>query len=75
MGPKEEVYVNDAYGDLGGHLQGRPWLLRRWRRLRDWQKAGVWCRLHRVLLDELGKAGLIDWSLSATHSVVDVLPL
>ena len=33
-----------------------------WRRLRDWQKAGVWRRLHRVLLDELGKAGLIDWS-------------
>ena len=31
-----------------------------WRRLRDWQKAGVWHRLHRVLLDELGKAGLID---------------
>ncbi len=21
-----------------------------WRRLRDWQKAGVWARLHRVLL-------------------------
>ena len=33
-----------------------------WRRLRDWQRAGVWSRLHRVLLDELGKAGLIDWS-------------
>ena len=33
-----------------------------WRRLRDWQKAGVWHRLHHVLLDELGKAGLIDWS-------------
>src|SRR3712207_1451599 len=33
-----------------------------WRRLRDWQRAGVWRRLHRVLLVELGKAGLIDWS-------------
>jgi transposase len=33
-----------------------------WRRLRDWQKAGVWRRLHRVLLDALGKAGMIDWS-------------
>jgi transposase len=32
----------------------------RW--LRDWQKARVWHRLHRVLLDELGKAGLIDRS-------------
>jgi len=33
-----------------------------WKRLRDWQKAGVWRRLHRVLLDELGKTGLNDWS-------------
>lgn len=24
-----------------------------WRRLRDWQQAGVWERLHRVLLDDL----------------------
>ena len=27
-----------------------------WRRLRDWQTAGVWARLHRVLLDRLGRA-------------------
>jgi transposase len=33
-----------------------------WRRLRDWQAAGVWHRLHRVLLDRLGEAGKIDWS-------------
>jgi transposase len=39
-----------------------------WRRLRDWQKAGVWHRLHRVLLDELGKAGLIDWSRTSLDS-------
>jgi transposase len=38
------------------------------RRLRDWQKAGVWRRLHRVLLDELGKAGLIDWSRASLDS-------
>jgi transposase len=25
-----------------------------WRRLRDWQRAGVWRRLHRILLDRLG---------------------
>jgi transposase len=25
-----------------------------WRRLRDWQAAGVWATLHRVLLDRLG---------------------
>lgn len=33
-----------------------------WRRLRDWQAAGVWARLHRLLLDRLGQAGKIDWS-------------
>jgi transposase len=33
-----------------------------WRRLRDWQEAGVWERLHRELLDRLGAAGQIDWS-------------
>jgi transposase len=33
-----------------------------WRRLRDWQQAGVWDRLHRVLLDELGRANKIDWT-------------
>ncbi len=27
-----------------------------WRRLREWQEAGVWERLHRVLLDRLGEA-------------------
>ena len=24
-----------------------------WRRLRDWQRAGVWALLHRILLDRL----------------------
>jgi transposase len=33
-----------------------------WRRLRDWQAEGVWDRLHKVLLDELGGADRIDWS-------------
>ncbi|HJS96453.1 MAG TPA: IS5 family transposase [Solirubrobacteraceae bacterium] len=33
-----------------------------WRRLREWQQAGVWERLHRLLLDELNAAGEIDWS-------------
>src|ERR1043165_9240334 len=33
-----------------------------WRRLVAWQKAGVWQRLHRVLLDWLGDADQIDWS-------------
>lgn len=33
-----------------------------WRRLRDWQVAGVWQKVWRVLLDELGLADAIDWS-------------
>jgi transposase len=33
-----------------------------WRRLRDWQRAGVWRAFHHALLDRLGRAGLIDWS-------------
>ena len=33
-----------------------------WRRLAEWQAAGVWARLHRVLLDRLGEADKIDWS-------------
>ena len=33
-----------------------------WRRLRDWQEAGVWNRLHQTLLDRLGEADRIDWS-------------
>src|SRR5215217_4203502 len=32
-----------------------------WRRLRDWQAAGVWDRLHQTLLDELGDADQLDW--------------
>ncbi len=39
-----------------------------WRRLRDWQAAGVWHRLHRVLLDRLGSAGQIDWSRASVDS-------
>ena len=39
-----------------------------WRRLRDWQAAGVWDRLHRVLLDRLGRAGAIDWSRACVDS-------
>jgi transposase len=31
-----------------------------WRRLRDWQAAGVFGRLHRALLDRLGAANAVD---------------
>jgi transposase len=39
-----------------------------WRRLRDWQHAGVWDRLHRVLLERLAGANRIDWSRAALDS-------
>src|SRR5947209_18636789 len=32
-----------------------------WRRLRDWRRAGVWDKLHEVLLAELNAADKIDW--------------
>ena len=39
-----------------------------WRRLRDWQEAGMWERLHHTLLDRLGEAGQIDWSRACLDS-------
>ena len=39
-----------------------------WRRLRDWQAAGVWDRLHRRLLDKLHAADQIDWSRAVVDS-------
>lgn len=39
-----------------------------WRRLRDWQAAGVWERLHQKLLDRLGDADRIDWSRACLDS-------
>ena len=39
-----------------------------WRRLREWQEAGVWERLHRVLLDRLGEADQIEWERAALDS-------
>lgn len=39
-----------------------------WRRLRRWQRRGVWKRLHRALLEELAAADQIDWSRAAVDS-------
>ncbi|KQP53617.1 hypothetical protein ASF41_23325 [Methylobacterium sp. Leaf111] len=39
-----------------------------WRRLRDWQAAGVWSRLHHVLLERLHASGAIDWSRACLDS-------
>lgn len=39
-----------------------------WRRLRDWQAAGVWDQLHELLLAELRGADKIDFSRAAVDS-------
>ena len=38
-----------------------------WRRLRDWQEAGIWRLIHFSLLDWLARYGQINWS----RAVVD----
>ena len=39
-----------------------------WRRLHEWQKAGVWDRLHQVLLTRLREADKIDFSRAIADS-------
>src|SRR5438552_8562628 len=39
-----------------------------WRRLREWQEAGVWQGLHELLLARLNEADRIDWSRAAIDS-------
>ncbi|MFS0695360.1 IS5 family transposase [Streptomyces nitrosporeus] len=39
-----------------------------WRQLRDWNEAGVWQRLHAVLLAELNAAARLDWSRAVVDS-------
>ena len=39
-----------------------------WRRLRDWQEAGLWDALHHELLQQLHWAGRIDWSRACMDS-------
>jgi len=39
-----------------------------WRHLRDWHEAGVWRKLHELLLAELQGADEIDWSRAVVDS-------
>ena len=39
-----------------------------WRRLDEWQRAGVWERLHALLLARLRAAGEIEWSRAVADS-------
>jgi transposase len=39
-----------------------------YRRMVEWQQAGVWERLHAVLLSELRAAGALEWSRAVADS-------
>ena len=39
-----------------------------WNRLDEWRRAGVWTRLHRILLDKLRGADQIDFSRAIVDS-------
>ena len=39
-----------------------------WRRVRDWQAAGVWERIRQTLLNRLGEHDRIDWSRASRDS-------
>lgn len=39
-----------------------------WNRLEEWQRAGVWQRIHRTLLERLQESDAIEWSRAAVDS-------
>ena len=39
-----------------------------WRRLRDWQQAGIWDKIHTVLLNKLRESDQIDFSRAVVDS-------
>jgi transposase len=39
-----------------------------WRRLEEWNAAGVWQQLHELLLAELHAVGKLDWSRAVVDS-------
>lgn len=45
-----------------------------WRRLTEWNEAGVWQELHQVLLDRLGGVEQIDWSRASVDSASVAAP-
>lgn len=45
-----------------------------WNRLNEWQQAGVWEKLHQVLLSKLGKEGEIDWSRTCVDASTVAAP-
>jgi transposase len=62
------------HSHLGVHLAAvapgvRPAWPTVYRRFARWSQDRVWARLHRVLLDEVGVRGELDWSRCAIDSV------
>ena len=39
-----------------------------WRRLRDWQRRGVWRTLHQVMLERLAAAHALEWTRASLDS-------
>jgi transposase len=39
------------------------------RRFAEWTRAGLWERMHQVILDRLGSGGFIDWSRAIVDSI------
>jgi transposase len=59
---------------MGPKEMGRGSGMTCWRRLTEWHEAGVWRRLHRVLLDHPGKADRIGWSRASLDSASGPAP-
>ena len=45
-----------------------------WRRLRDWQAAGVWQQLHHAMLVRLRECDQIDWERSSVDGATVASP-
>jgi transposase len=45
-----------------------------WRRLKEWQEAGVWARLRQKLLERLGEAEQIEWERASLEAASVAAP-
>lgn len=62
------VLFNDIQGEHLPQELGFGSGMTCWRRLRDWNEAGVWQQLHEVLPAELNAAARLDWSRAVVDS-------
>ena len=75
-GDRESAGCDRLRGDLGLHVAaGADRVVRAvrrdgpHRRFTGWTKVRLWAKLHRLVLDELGSRGELDWSRCAIDSV------